>query len=56
MSQTGYSQYELGNNDIPTYVLKKLSLFYNTSVDYILELTDVTIPYKRKIKGYNNIR
>lgn len=40
MSQTGYSKYETGENDIPTAVLIKLSCFYDTSVDYILELTD----------------
>ena len=28
MSQTGYSQYELGNNDVPTHVLITLSEFY----------------------------
>lgn len=38
MSQTGYSKYETGENDIPTYVLIKLSDFYNTSVDYLLAL------------------
>ncbi len=47
MSQTGYSQYEIGKNDIPTRVLIKLSRFYNVSVDYILNLTDVTTPYLR---------
>lgn len=47
MSQTGYSQYELGINDIPTPVLKKLAILYNTSVDYILELTDEIKPYCR---------
>ncbi len=40
MSQTGYSKYETGENDIPTEVLIKLANFYNVSVDYILELTD----------------
>lgn len=40
MSQTGYSKYETGENDVPTDVLIKLSEFYNVSVDYILELTD----------------
>lgn len=40
MSQTGYSKYETGENDIPTKVLIDLAKFYNTSVDYILELTD----------------
>lgn len=48
MSQTGYNQYEIGKNDIPTRVLIQLAKFYNTSVDYILELTDETKPYPRK--------
>lgn len=47
MSQTGYSQYELGINDIPTYVLKKLAVFYGVSTDYILELTDEMKPYPK---------
>lgn len=45
MSQTGYSKYETGENDIPTQVLIKLAKFYNTSVDYILGITDVPTPY-----------
>lgn len=40
MSQTGYSKYETGENDIPTQILIKLALFYNTSIDYILGQTD----------------
>ena len=40
MSQTGYSKYETGENDIPTTVLIKLSRFYNTSIDYLLGETD----------------
>lgn len=40
MSQTGYSKYETGENDIPTQILIKLADFYNTSVDYILGRTD----------------
>lgn len=40
MSQTGYSKYETGENDIPTFVLIKLSEFYNVSIDYILGQTD----------------
>ncbi|MBQ8311355.1 MAG: helix-turn-helix transcriptional regulator [Clostridia bacterium] len=36
MSQTGYSKYETGENDIPTAVLIKLSRFYDTSIDYLL--------------------
>lgn len=45
MSQTGYSKYETGENDIPTQVLIKLAQFYKTSVDYILGLTDNKTPY-----------
>lgn len=40
MSQTGYSKYETGENDIPTTVLIKLARFYQTSVDYLLGETD----------------
>lgn len=47
MSQTGYNQYEIGKNDIPTKVLIELAKFYNTSTDYILELTNETKPYPR---------
>ncbi len=40
MSQTGYSKYETGENDLPTSVLIKLARFYNTSIDYLLGETD----------------
>ena len=46
MSQTGYSKYETGENDIPTQILIKLSRFYDTSIDYILGETDVKKRYK----------
>lgn len=36
MSQTGYSKYETGENDIPTTVLIRLARFYDTSIDYLL--------------------
>ena len=39
-SQQAYSNYELGQRDIPTDILIKLSKFYNVSVDYILGITD----------------
>ena len=39
-SQQVYSNYELGQRDIPTDILIKLSKFYNTSVDYILGISD----------------
>ena len=40
MSQTGYSKYETGENDIPTHVLIRLSEIYDTSIDYMLGQTD----------------
>lgn len=40
MSQTGYSKYETGENDIPTQTLIKLAALYKTSVDYILGVSD----------------
>ena len=40
MSQTGYSKYETGENDIPTAILIKLARFYGTSVDYLLGETN----------------
>ena len=49
MSQTGYSKYETGENDIPTQVLIALAKFYHTSVDYLLGLTDEKKPYPRKV-------
>lgn len=46
MSQTGYSKYETGENDVPTAVLIKLANFYDTSIDYILGQTSVRKRYK----------
>ena len=40
MSQTGYSKYETGENDIPTAILIKLARFYDTSIDYLLGETN----------------
>ena len=40
MSQTGYSKYETGENDVPTQVLIQLARFYDTSIDYLLGETN----------------
>lgn len=50
-SQTTYSRYETGNIDIPVSILIKLALFYNTSMDYLVGLTDEKKPYKRSTKN-----
>lgn len=40
-SQQVYSNYELGQRDIPTDILIKLAKFHQVSTDYILGLTDI---------------
>ena len=40
MSQTGYSKYETGENDVPTAVLIALADFYHVSIDYLLGRTN----------------
>lgn len=44
--QTTYSDYELGKLNIPIDVLIKLAKYYDTSIDYIVGLTDNATPYK----------
>ena len=48
IKQNTYSQYENGQRQIPLDALIKLALYFNTSTDYILELTDKSNPYPRK--------
>ena len=48
MSQTGYSKYETGENDIPTEILIRLSQLYNVNIDYLLDQTDRKTRYKYK--------
>lgn len=45
MSQTGYSKYETGENDVPTRILLRLAELYGTSVDYLLGKTEERQPY-----------
>ena len=40
MSQSGYSKYETGENDVPTSVLIKLSKLWSVSIDYLLGVSD----------------
>lgn len=39
-SQQVYSNYELGQRDIPTDILISLAKYFDVSVDYLLEITD----------------
>lgn len=47
-SQRIYSNYERGDVDVPTQILIKLAEFHNTSVDYLLGVTDEKKAYPRK--------
>ncbi len=44
--QTTYSSYEIGKLSLTADVLVKLAKYYNTSVDYLLGLTNEIKPYK----------
>lgn len=46
-SQQVYSNYELGQRMIPPEALISLAKIHNTSVDYLLGLTDIRKPYPR---------
>jgi len=46
--QQTYSYYEVGKRTIPYELIIELAKFYKTSVDYILDLTNVKEPYPRK--------
>jgi len=50
-----YSLYELGKRDIPAEYIKKLAKYYNTSSDYILEITDEITPYINSKKPKKDI-
>lgn len=47
VSQTTYSRYESGALDIPSSSLILLAKYYQTSVDYLLDLTNDRTPYKK---------
>ena len=46
--QNTYSQYENGQRQIPIPLLVRLAVYFHTSTDYILGLTDVREPYPRR--------
>ena len=49
-SQRVYSNYECGDIDIPTNILITLAGYHETSVYYLLDLTNEKRPYPRKKK------
>lgn len=48
VSQQQYSRCETQENQLSYDGLIKLALFYNTSIDYMLGLTNIKEPYPRK--------
>ena len=45
--QNTYSQYENGVREIPIESLKELAVIYETSIDYIVGITDEENPYPK---------
>lgn len=48
VKQNTYSQYENGQRQIPIELLIMLANFYNTSIDYIVGITDNKTAYPKK--------
>ena len=48
IDQRVYSTYETGKRQIPVNYLIRLALLYNTSLDYLVGLTNESMPYDRK--------
>lgn len=51
--QTTYSDYEVGNLNIPISIMDKLADLYETSIDYLVGRTDCKKPYPRDIEKRN---
>lgn len=45
--QTTYSDYELGNLNVPISILSQLADLYNTSIDYLVGRTNEKKPYPK---------
>ena len=49
ITQVQYSRYETGIRTIPIYHLETLATYYQTSIDYLIGLTDERKPYPKSI-------
>mgnify|MGYP000522667296 CR=1 FL=1 len=56
ISQQQYARYELEENEMAYGQLIKLAEYYNTSIDYILYVTDERKPYPKSILSKNNLK
>ncbi len=50
IKQNTYSQYENGQRQLPIDILIRLADYFDTSIDYILGITDVAERYPRSKK------
>lgn len=55
LAQRSYSRYENGDRSMPVETLIKIAELFGTSVDYLVERTDVKEPYKYSEK-YDKFR
>lgn len=55
LAQRSYSRYETGERSIPVETLVQIADMFGTSVDYLVERTDIKTPYKYAEK-YDGIR
>ena len=52
IKQNTYSQYENGQRQIPIDTIIQLALIFQTSTDYLLEITDEAKPYPRSHRRF----
>lgn len=48
IKQNTYSQYETGQRQVPIDILIALAEYYNTSIDYLVGITNKKDPYPKK--------
>ena len=56
IDQRVYSTYETGKRQIPVNYLIELALFYGTSVDYLVGLTNNPAPYEHRRKAGSSVK
>ena len=44
--QSLYSKYERGEREVPLEIMVKLAMLFETSIDYLVRLTDNRQPYR----------
>lgn len=54
--QSLYSKYERGEREIPLRLIIKLAQFYAVSLDYLVGLTDIPMPYGYIKTNKSNIK